>query len=289
MLSLDGRMILGKYLLSLILLAGLFSPASAEGWVLVPCPEDSREEELSRLEFERQVRTADPDTSLFTLHPFPRSAQQKFEAFMEFHSRIFSRASPESLPRPEKALLSALLKDRVRYEVLEVENWTPLRCGHPKARLRWSVLRMFDKSTGSELARASVDEAGHVGKLQHAPSTGEGFRPTLLPSEAQSHLSRSVGGAGQAQLVATWGSLRCDVLNPCVAMRNGDILYILHPESRQAYRIRPDDARFSFREDLSTSASQNRILKRAADSGGAVISLGADVFALAEPISTALN
>jgi len=266
--------------LSTILLAlGCLGAGAAAAWTPEPCRQDTAWAQ-TRHEYERAVKEAAPGSALYTAHPFPKTDQEVVESFIEFHSRAFADMPAERLGTEEQALFNALGENRLRFEVHRVVNWTPLACGPRKARRFFFVIRMIDRENGEELARASVDETGHVARLRHRPE-GAGFPPWPALTEARAVLrARVAPGAHDPQLVATWGTLRCDEVEPCVAMRDGNRLWLT--TSGAVYRIDLARPEFSFRRDLG-AGRREAVLQAVAQAGEKLISLGGDRFAVAEP------
>jgi hypothetical protein len=170
------------YVVALSLLTG--TVADARGWSLEDCDETGPAAE-KRAEYAAAVKAAAPDTPLYAPHPFPRTDAEVFANFVAFHTSAFADTPLAAMSSHDQRLFTALQEQRIRYEVVDVENWSPLRCAVPKSRQAWLVLRLFDAADGTELARASVDDTGHVGRLRHRPS-GRELAPILDLHSAES-------------------------------------------------------------------------------------------------------
>lgn len=269
-------------LLTLTLIGTAF--AEAQHWSLEPCPQTGPAAE-GRAEYAAAVRSAAPGTPLYIPHPFPKTPAQIFEDLVAFHTMVFEDTPADKL-RPEEArLFTALAENRIRYEVVKVENWTPLRCGRRKERRTWSLLRLFDLESNEELARATVDEVGHVGRLAHRLVEHD-LPPILDLGTAQMALREVAPDARDAQYVATWGTLECDELNPCVAMRDGSRVYLLDGRSGRLFSFDDGSRRFSFRKDLSVT-HRDATYREVARAGGRLVSLGHDSYVQVEPVANA--
>lgn len=146
------------------------------------------------------------------------------------------------------------------------------------------MLRIFEVDTGRELTRAALDDSGLLSNLLHDP-LGEGWStrnqlPDLQESAvaAEAVLARSVE---DVQYVATWGTLRCDELVPCVAARSGEEVLILRGQA--LYRIDQESEPLSFREDLQGERKE-AVMRAAEERGELLVSLGGDRFATAQLI-----
>lgn len=171
---------------------------------------------------------------------------------------------------------------------MKVENWTPLRCGSPKARTTWALLRLFDVDSGEELARATLDEIGHVARLRHRPID----RPlTPIPSLdlAEASLREVAPRARDSQFVSTWGTLKCDELVPCVAMRRGTRVLLLDSRTGRLFEFDDSAPRRSFQRDVAKLSGDQRAsyLSGLAAENRALVSLGRDAFVEAALIGNA--
>jgi hypothetical protein len=266
-----------KNTLTLFVALGLLTAAvaTAKNWSQEECNQDAAAAKM-RAAYASAVRAAAPDTPLYSPNPFPTTDAQVFADFVAFHTSAFADTTLDAMPLEEQRLANALKENYVRYEVVDVENWTPLRCGVPKARLIWSVLRLYDATSDEELARATVDDVGHVGRLRHRPA-GRSLRPIVSLSLAARAIRELALGARDAQYVATWGTLECDELNPCVAMREGGTVYLLDGRNGDLFRFNRASRRLSFRQDLAVDRRATT-LTQAVQGGHRLVSLGADTF-----------
>lgn len=72
--------------------------AQADGWRLVDCTTPNTG---AWQEYESSVRSAQPGSQLYTLHPFPKSDQEVYEAFtQQFLAMFGSQVEQEPLVRP---------------------------------------------------------------------------------------------------------------------------------------------------------------------------------------------
>lgn len=265
-----------------IALAVLMAAVPGGAWELVTCTTDYTEAWAA---FASQLKTAKPGSSRYLPYPFPATADEVLGDFFYQHERAWSDTSVRDLPPDEQSLFAALEQGHLRHEVLRVANWTPLRCGPERPREFYYVLRLFDDKTGEELTRAALDHSGLLSNLIHKPLGGSwGAHNGISTLEAVTAGVRSAYGvtAEKPQYVATWGTLRCDELVPCVAMRQGEHAYIAKGDD--LYRIDEQVDRLSFLHDLAGDRKQV-VLKRAEEQGALVVSLGGDQATLARPVA----
>ncbi len=264
-----------------VLLFCTAATAQSKPWSLEPCA-TTGPAASARAKYAAAVRAAAPDTPLYTPHPFPTTPQEVFEDFVVYHMNAFRDTPNTEIPPEQLRLLTALETNQVRYEVVKVEDWTPLRCGSRKARETWSVLRIFDTSTGDELVRATVDNVGHVGKLRLRPVDGS-LAPMMDLSTATASVRAVAPGARDAEYVTTWGLPGCDEVTPCVAMRNGPRVYLVDGRTGALFLLTSPSKRLSFRNDLSR-ARRADTLRGVAQAGARLMSLGQDAFAQFEAV-----
>lgn len=255
-------------------------PALAQPWNLAPCGPEHAERHKS---FREALTRAEPGSPRYVPHPFPKTPEQVVEDFLAFHRRAWADTPFASLPPVEQRFFAAVEEDRVRFQVSEVANWTPTRCGPKEDKAFYFLVRFVDDSSGEEITRVAVDEAGHVARVVHRPD--EGALPEVpdleqrIAAASAAHGWQPTGG----QYVTLWGSIRCDVISPCVGFKVGAEAYFVRAE--QVYRIATEKGRFSVRGELGTVADKRRFLNSFEDRPEEVITLGHDVLAVAVPVA----
>lgn len=257
----------------------LGSPGLAQPWNLASCgPENA----ASRKSFREALVRAQPDSPKYVPHPFPQTPDQVVEDFVAYHRKAWADTPFASLPPAEQRFFAAVDEDRIRFQVTRVANWTPSRCGPKEEKDFYFLVRFFDETSGEEITRVAVDEAGHVARVAHRPE--DGALPELPELEQRIHAAATAHGwkPSAGQYVALWGSFRCDEMSPCVGFRVGPRAYLLRGE--HLYRIATEKPRFSVREEMATVASKRRFLDAFEGGPEKVITLGHDVMAVAVPV-----
>ena len=225
--------------LSLVLAAA--SVTSASAWDIAPC---STEHRSAWKEYEQKLRsTTDPEAPDYVPHPFPKTVQQAWEDFLSYHRRAF-RDTPRAELRPtERRFFEVVDTGRAQVTGRRVINWSHSRCTPQRERSFYFLLNVKDETTGVEITRIAIDESGLVHSLIHRPLEEE---HSALPKPVQdleeaAQKGRSILGAQprDAQYVAATGTLRCDVLLPCVAFRDNGRAYVHHAE-RGLFRLERD-------------------------------------------------
>jgi len=270
------------FILALGLLAAVSSSALAKPWSLQSCSTGGAAAQ-ARAEYRTQVESAAPDTPLYTPHPYPTTDDQVIEDFLDYHLRAFSQTPVERIPEADRRLLDVVQSGDARYEVFDVSNWTPLRCGDRKSREIFHVIRIFDRTTDKELARVSVDDAGHVARLRHKP-TDQTLAP--IPSLAETVASvRARTGLKpvDAEYIATWGTPGCDEVSPCIALRNAQQAFVTRGPQRTVFRFETAGPGISLSKDL-TPEKRGQVLLDVKGHGQGLLSVGADVFRRVVPV-----
>lgn len=262
-----------------LLLASALPARAAAPWNVAPC---TTEHAQAWRQFSQQVRSARPGSPVYVPKPFPVNDQQVIEDFLHQHRDIWSDTPADQLRPEEKRFFAAIDSGRARFEVVRVVNWTPLRCGPKQQRPLYFVVRVFEPGTGTEVTRAALNDTGLLSRVRHR-SVDHDFPPLADLQAATTKAQTQVRPtADSAQYVTTWGSLECDLLDPCVALRDGSDVLLKHKAG--LYRISSQSPRLSFQRDV-TAQRRPEIVKKLDQSGKKLVSLGQDVFTTATRIA----
>lgn len=259
-------------------------PVTATRWTLNSCAQDGPEAE-GRAEFVESVQKAQPDTPHYTPNPFPKTKDEVFANVLDYYATAYAKTPRSELPEEQRRLFDAVAAGRVRYEVIEVENWTASRCHGATIDNPYSVLRIYDRDSGEEFMRAAVDSIGHFMEAQiRADNKSRPFLPFMSLVAAKDVLA-SVAGAPtrDPQYIAAWGMISCDVLWPCVAVREGESSILLSTYDGAVYRVEKDSTRLSTADELSPYR-RGTTTRQVADEGRYLVSVGADNYVAAERI-----
>jgi hypothetical protein len=252
---------------------------SLHAWTLQACSSQGPDAQ-SRAAYRRALEAAAPGTALYTPHLFPKSEADVIEDFVYYHRNAFSDMPPAAMPTPDRHFFELLDAGKIRFEVFQVENWDLLRCGPRKERAFYHIVRAFDRTTGDELLRASVEDNGHVSRVRHRPLEAP-LRPIAsLAQVTASARSRFGLQPSNAQYVAAWGTVRCDEVDPCVAFKQGAEVFLATPAAEAVYRLEAASSRLSLHGDLAPSQKEAR-LESLRQQGRSLVSLGFDTFTTA--------
>jgi len=267
-----------KLIAILILLTLTGAPATP--WTLASCGADN---ETSWQAFEKAVREAKPGSPIYVPKPFPRDEAEIVEDFVYQLTSILPSSAHDSTTSDEDQVLDSIRSGEARFEILKVTNWTPLRCAEKRKREYYYLLRIYDPETKVEIARAAMNYDGLFEKMQFSNTRTESLplRPMAeLQAAARDVSTLHAVTLGDAQYITTWGTLRCDLLDPCVSFRRQNEVYIF--KDLRLYRAHVGGARYSLSRDLKVSADPVQIQERArilagmSQRGELLISLGDD-------------
>lgn len=259
-----------------LLLAGSFlAPAAAEPWSLTPCGVEHQRQWQA---FAEAMKQASPGSSVYVPNPFPKTDQQVIDNFLYQHGEIWGDTPLEQRRPEEQRLFSMVDSGQVRFQVLRVENWTPLRCGPKGQRTFYFIVRVLDGRSGAEISRAALNNDGLLARLRHKPLDRDLSAIMGLEEAARSVISRNRIQGRDFQYVTTWGSLECDLLSPCVSFRSAGRSYLA--KGKDLYLLRPDEESFSLRRDL-TPHRKAAIVQQLRERGKSLVSVGGDAFGVA--------
>lgn len=257
---------------------GLITSSSAFAWNLEPCSAQGQKAQ-ERAAYRKAVETAAPGSELYTPHAFPKAKSEVVENFVYYHRTAFSDTPAAALPPADRHFFELLDAGQIRFEVLQVVNWNPLRCGSRKERAFYHVVRAFNDATGEEVLRASIEDNGHVARVRHKPDA-EALPPIpSLASAATSAQARFGLQPKGLQYVAAWGTLSCDEVQPCVAFQSGAGAYLMDVRRGESpvFRIEAAASRLSLGRDLTPERRVARI-ESLRQRGQELVSLGFDSF-----------
>ena len=265
----------------LIVLGFLLHPlaAAAEGWGLADCAPDRAEVwQRSR----EEMAEAKPGSPIYVPKPFPRSDAEVIEDYLYQYSDIWADTKPAELAPVERRVFEGIEAGALRFEVARVENWTPLRCNTERERKVSYLVRIFDAS-GAEIARTALEQSGLFVATATAPETEEALAPLHGLDQAPELVSSRFNVTGAVpQYVETFGTLRCPVLAPCVALRAGDDVLILRGE--ELFEIRAAAEFLSLSRELATQEAKEAHLRTLDEARERLVSLGGDAFAVAQKL-----
>jgi hypothetical protein len=257
--------------------------ASAEPWSLADC---GPKQAAAHAAFEEKVRDAKPGSLLYLPHPYPLTQAEVVADFAYQFQEIWRDTALPDVPPDEQRTLSAIADGRLTAELVRVENWGLTRCLPERRRLYFHLLRLFDRETGRELGRAALDDSGLFAQGTHfSGDIAEAQRqlerrkfPRLAEARAQIDAAFRLPVQG-AQYVHATGTIRCDLLSPCVAFKSRGAAFLYGPilERESLYRLDESRPRLSFQRDLATPTKKAAV-ERTLGAKQRVVSLGGDAF-----------
>ena len=259
----------------LILINVVAVATSAQPWSLAPC---AQADLTRRGAVEKSIRMAPSKSLRYVPIPFPalqRDIEGNYRYWLLNH---WGKESNGHLQSDQKVMLDGLAADRFRFEIVRVENWGIRRCQDPHSGDFYYLLRIFDRLSSKEFARAAMFPSG---ALEQTGFLSEADAPVLSLEATRESLQRQYGiAAHSAQYVATIGELRCDVLAPCIASRSKGSVYIATPRG-DVFEFAEASRKFSYKDDLGNG----RRAKQSLNGAGAAVSIGGDAFAAAHRVS----
>ncbi len=261
---------------ALLLAGALVLPAStAFAWNLTPCSQAALQK---RGEAIHQLRAAQPGSLQYIPKPFPRNGVEVVEDYRYQILSRWSHSAPSELSDAQRALMDGLERDTLAIDVERVQNWSLRRCSDAGAGDSYHLLRIFDRASGKEIARAALQESG---VLEQTGFPGAADGPIADLNTVAKKVSEAVGAPAQSPVyVTSTGTLRCDVLMPCVAVRSQSSVFLVAPEG-EMFEIPAQRRLLSFKNDLGNEQKRNAKQKELAPRGEVVTSLGGDQFVVA--------
>lgn len=273
-------------LVTLCLLVASGSSQPSHAWDVAPC---SDKHGAAWHQFEKKLKAVEnPQDPEYLPRPFPKSVSEAWEDFLSYHRRAFA-ATPRSELRPtERRFFEVVDGGRAEVTGRRVVNWSPTRCGPDRERAFFYLLSVTDRETGVEITRIAVGQSGLVHSLIHRPLEGE-WRdlprpvPDLGATEQQAAKILDTRPS-DSQYVASTGTLRCDVLLPCVAFRQGAKTFLQHP-TRGLFLLDTDRGPMVFPSGFAHRSPQEagRVLRQ---EGKFLVSLNASSWVVAVPVQT---
>ena len=271
---------------SLALVAALAIPTGAAAglWTPVGCPPADA---ARYAEARQRIVEAKPGDEEHVPYPYPQAARHAVADFLHTYRQMVTNDAGR-MPADDRRFFERLEEGRLRAVVATVANWTPVRCARDRRIDFYFLVRFFDRRTGREVLRGAARDSGHVGVLVHLDDRPEEDAPILqvpVPvlsearATARARLGRPVTGA---QLVTAWGNVHCDELMPCVALRAGDSIYLLHRD--ELWRIADERPFESVREHYRSRAATEAFHRRLSKGQERLVSVGGDAIAKLVPV-----
>lgn len=269
-----------------VLLTATAAVASAQAWHLVPCTETDN---AKKARFGENLRRAAPGAQTYVPKPFPQNENAVREDFIYQYNYLRSHQTPSSMTDSQKKVLGLIKSGGLDIAVARVENWRGSRCLAPRENDAMYLLRLYDRASRMEVARAWLEENGMLGATAYRePGVDPGWWNVSVASRADA-LTKTEKKVGlhltDAQYVTTYGTIECDVLLPCVAMRAAatGATYVVDDRAR-IFEVPPAAKRYSRAKDLKFVENIEKV-KRTLAPGQGLISLGGDDYVVARRVA----
>lgn len=263
------------------IVAALLASTAAYSWNLSPCSANAL---AKRADFERHVRAAAKGSPDWVPYPFPRNEE---EAAVDFRYQALELyANDKNIPKGWGPFIDQLKANQLTFLVQRVEDWTGSRCEAPMSDDFLFLLRVFNAQK-QEVGRADIARSGVFRSLEVAPSdmTRAQIDAQLAANgvpDTQAVLEQNKAlGAHDGQLIASWGTLTCRELTPCVAFRAGGNVYIQN--GGNLYKFAENARHVSWQAQLRSPEQKNE-MTRSIGAEKRLMSLGDDDYAVVEVV-----
>jgi len=260
---------------------------SAEGrWFLDSCPPASA---AKAHETRHEIVHAAPGSSVFVPHPFPQGEFQVIEDLKYQFLDGWSQHARTDIPGGVRRTVEALEEGTARFEVLEVTEWRPSRCGfvYGQSDFRYLV-RVRSSSTGEELARVSLNDSGLLSTFITAEANSSGGElPAIESIDGLREKSAAAAQGTDFQYVAIAGmSMACGELLPCIAFRRSGRALVAKNEHLFALDVARPGVAGVASHDVAAGTPRGHAAVEILRPGEHLITVGADGFAVATPVSS---
>jgi hypothetical protein len=237
----------------------------------------SAEDFTGRGKFEAHMRTERPGDPLYAPKPFPKNNAAVIEDFLQQVQVLLRGPKPpiieggrralaqaiELIERGRRALAQAIDQGTLHIGIVRVSNWKNFRCMNYRSGETIYLLRLYDTTTATEVARATMEESGLIDGVMYPTDRSNPVWSRPLPTlpQAETILTAAVGPVLDLQYAASYGTIQCDEWMPCVvgklAGRDGYAflsrsgIYEFEAESRHV------DRRFSARNQVLPALKPN--------------------------------
>jgi hypothetical protein len=262
---------------------------AAEPWGLVTCPPES---DAKALELRQDVLAAAPGSAVYVPHPFPVDPAHVAADFVFQYREGWSEEAEELRPPETASVLGLIEEGRARYEVIEIADWRPERCGWLRGtRVKSALLRVFETNSGDEAARAIIGPTGLLDKVVardlaasesiHSFAMADGHDIASLGEVASVAQDYGLALEDPQYVTLSSPSIACREENPCVVGRIGE--RVLLYRAGKLFELEHLSNRFSL-SAFTRSGQERDALIGSMTEGQAAVSLGGDQMTLATPL-----
>lgn len=168
--------------------------------------------------FEAHMRTQHPGEPVYTPKPFPKNNAAIIEDFTQQVQVFLNGTKPPLIEGGRRALAQAIDQGTLHIGIVRESNWRNFRCTHYRSGETIYLLRLYDTTAGMEVARVSMEESGLINGVMYPTDRSNPFWSRPLPTlpEGETLLSAAVGPVVEVQYAASYGTIDCDELMPCI-------------------------------------------------------------------------
>ncbi len=168
--------------------------------------------------FEAHMRTQHPGEPVYTPKPFPKNDAAIIEDFLQQVQVFLSGTKPPLIEGGRRALAQAIDQGTLHIGIVRESNWRNFRCMHYRSGETIYLLRLYDTTTATEVARVSMEESGLINGVMYPTDRSNPFWSKPLPTlpEGETLLTAAVGTVLDVQYATSYGTIDCDELMPCV-------------------------------------------------------------------------
>jgi hypothetical protein len=171
-----------------------------------------------RGQFEAHMRTQQPGDPVYTPKPFPKNNAEIVEDFLQQVQVFLNGTKPPLIEGGRRALAQAISQRTLHVGIVRESNWRNFRCTQYRTGETIYLLRLYDTMTATEVARVAMEESGLINGVMYPTDRANPFWSKPLPTlpEGETLLRAAVGPVVDVQYAASYGSVDCDELMPCV-------------------------------------------------------------------------
>lgn len=181
----------------------------------------SADDLAARGRFEAHMRSQHTGEPVYTPKSFPKDNAAVVEDFQQQVQVFLNGAIDPVTEDGRQALRQAIDHGALHIGIVRASNWRNFRCTNYRSGETAYLLRLYDTTTATEVARVSMEESGLVNGVAYPMDRRNPFWSKPLPTlpEAETLLTAAVGPVLDVQYAMTYGTIDCDELMPCVVGR----------------------------------------------------------------------
>jgi hypothetical protein len=182
-------------------------------------PETCSADDLAgREQFEAHMRAQRPGDPEYAPKPFPKNDAAVVEDFRQQVQFFLKGPKPPLIEGGRRALAQAIDQGTLHIGIVRISNWKSFRCWNYRSGETIYLLRLYDTTTATEVARATMEESGLIGGVMCPTDRSNLVWSKPLPTLAQGEaiLTAAVGPVVDVQYAAGYGTIQCDEWMPCV-------------------------------------------------------------------------